>query len=71
MRKEAGFAVSDKVLLDFETTSPTLTAVILDFAASIMQETLSEIQQIQSPLMTKEIKLDECPLTVKTARKQG
>lgn len=68
LRKEAGFAVSDKVLLDFETAVPSLAAVIHEYATDIMRETLSEIRQIQSPLMSKEIQLDEGSLIVKIAR---
>jgi len=68
LRKEAEFAVSDQVLLDFETAVPSLAAVIHEYATDIMRETLSEIRQIQSPLMSKEIQLDEGSLIVKIAR---
>ena len=68
LRKEAGFAVSDKVLLDLETKVPSLAAVISEYAADIMRETLSEMRHIQSPLMSKEIQIDEGFLTVKIAR---
>jgi isoleucyl-tRNA synthetase len=67
LRKEAGFAVSDKVFLDFETAVPSLSAAIHEYTADIMRETLSEIQPIQSPLMTKEIQSGEGALTVKIA----
>lgn len=68
LRKEARFSVSDKVLLDFETANPSLTAVIREYATDIMRETLSEIQPLQSPLMTKEIQLEEGSLIAKIAR---
>lgn len=67
LRKEAGFAVSDRVLLEFETSAPSLVAVINEYAASIMRETLSETQPIQSPLMTREIQLNKSSLIVKIA----
>jgi isoleucyl-tRNA synthetase len=68
LRKEAGFAVSDKVLLDFETIAPSLASAIKEYGADIMRETLSEIRHIQSPLMEKEIQLDEGSLTIKITR---
>ncbi|MDW7655769.1 MAG: isoleucine--tRNA ligase [Bacillota bacterium] len=68
LRKEAGFAVSDKVLLDFETAVPSLTAVIHEYATDIMRETISEIRPVQAPVMTKEIQLGEGALTAKIAR---
>lgn len=67
LRKEAGFAVSDRVLLEFETSAPSLVAVINEYAANIMRETLSEIQPIQSPLMTREIQLNKSSFIVKIA----
>jgi isoleucyl-tRNA synthetase len=68
LRKEAGFAVSDRVLLNFETAAPSLSAAINRYSAGIMHETLSEIQCIRSPLIKKEIKLDEGSLTIKIMR---
>jgi isoleucyl-tRNA synthetase len=68
LRKEAGFAVSDKVLLDFETTVPALSSVVNEYGADIMRETLSEMQPIQSPLMIKKIQLDEGSMTAKIAK---
>jgi isoleucyl-tRNA synthetase len=67
-RKEAGFAVSEKVLLDFETAEPALTAVLHDYASDIMREALAELQPIQVPLMTRDIRLGEGSLRVKIAR---
>ena len=68
LRKEAGFAVSDRVLLDFVTTAPSLVSTIKEYGSDIMRETLSVIQRIQSPLMQKELQLDEGSLTVKIMR---
>ena len=68
LRKEAGFAVSDKVLLDFETAVPALSSVVNEYGADIRRETLSEVRHLQSPLMMKKIQLDEGSLTAKTAR---
>lgn len=65
LRKEAGFAVSDKVLLDFETKAPALAFAIHEYGADIMRETLSEILRIQSPLIEKEVQLDEGSLLLK------
>jgi isoleucyl-tRNA synthetase len=65
LRKEAGFAVSDKVLLDFETEAPALAFAIQEYGADVMRETLSEILRIQSPLLEKEVRLDEGSLIIK------
>ena len=68
LRKEARFAVSDRVLLDFVTTAPSLVSTIKEYGSDIMRETLSVIQRIQSPLMQKELQLNEGSLTVKIMR---
>ena len=64
LRKEAGFAVSDKVTLSFKTGSETIRAVIDDYEKDIAQETLSEIRDIPAPAMCKEINLIDGVLTI-------
>jgi isoleucyl-tRNA synthetase len=59
LRKEAGFAVSDRVTLAFETTSEAIKSVIESYGEDISRETLSEIQNISDPVMQKEIDLDD------------
>ena len=68
LRKEAGFAVSDKVLLDFETEAPSLAYALNEYGIDIMRETLSEIRHIQVPLAEKEIHLDDGRLTIRIAK---
>ena len=62
LRKKAGFAVSDRVVLAFETNSETLRSVIDTYAFDIAQETLSEIlniSEMSAPLMQKEVDFDD------------
>jgi len=61
LRKEAGFAVSDRVTLAFETDSDAIKSVIKTYAEDISRETLSEIWEIRdisAPVMRKEADLD-------------
>jgi hypothetical protein len=53
------------VLLDFETEAPALAFAIQEYGADVMRETLSEILRIQSPLLEKEVRLDEGSLIIK------
>ena len=59
LRKEAGFAVTDRVALRFETESESIRAVLETYANDIAKETLSEIQEdIPAPAMRKDINLE-------------
>ena len=58
LRKEAGFAVSDRVALSFMTESKAIKAVIENYANEISRETLSEIRSIVEPVMQKEVNFD-------------
>jgi len=57
LRKKAGFAVTDRVVLAFETKSEKIRSVIDSYAGDIARETLSEIGEIENPAMKKEIEL--------------
>jgi isoleucyl-tRNA synthetase len=71
LRKEAGFAVSDKVLLDFETEASSLLLAIKKFSDDLMRETLSVIQHIPVPLMEKVIRLENGFLTIKITKQNS
>ena len=58
LRKEAGFAVSDRVAISFMTESKAIKAVIENYANEISRETLSEIRSIVEPVMQKEVNFD-------------
>jgi isoleucyl-tRNA synthetase len=58
LRKEAGFKITDRVALSFQTVSEEIKSTTEKFAKDIERETLSEIQHIESPVMQKEICLD-------------
>ncbi|MCL2378149.1 MAG: isoleucine--tRNA ligase [Defluviitaleaceae bacterium] len=58
LRKEAGFAISDKVNLSFETSSEAVRSVLAVYAHDIERETLSEINDIHKPVMQVRVDLD-------------
>ncbi|MCL2404717.1 MAG: isoleucine--tRNA ligase [Defluviitaleaceae bacterium] len=68
LRKEAGFVISDRVALSFESKSETIQAVLATYAKDIERETLSVIKCISAPapktVMHKEIALDDGVLGV-------
>ena len=59
LRKEAGFAVADRVTLSFETDSGILRSIVEFYEKDIARETLSEIHHIVLPTMRKDLKLDD------------
>jgi len=59
LRKEAGFSVSDRVLLNFVTESKTIKSVLESYKTDIARETLSEIKEINEPVMQKKVTLDK------------
>ena len=65
LRKEAGFAVVDRVTIYFESTSEIIRSVLKAYAKDITRETLSEIQDISTPVMQKEVDLDDGNVTIK------
>lgn len=65
LRKEAGFEVSDRVTIDFETQSEKIKEVLKAYEKNIAQETLSEIKEIAEPRKTKEVSVDGESLTMK------
>ena len=58
LRKEAGFEVSDRVTISFETQSEKIKEVLNTYEKNIAQETLSEIKEITDPRETKEVSVD-------------
>lgn len=64
LRKEAGFAVSDRVMLAFETKSSFIQSVIEAYKLDIARETLSEIRKIKVPIKQREIKLNDEKLVI-------
>ena len=64
LRKEAGFAVTDRVALSFETDSEAIRSVLEDYAGEIARETLSKIQRIAEPIMRKQVDLDDGKVTI-------
>ncbi|MCL1794045.1 MAG: isoleucine--tRNA ligase [Oscillospiraceae bacterium] len=64
LRKEAGFAVTDRVSLSFETSSEKIKTVIEGYASEIAHEALAKICEIPDPAMRKEIDLDDWKTTI-------
>ena len=58
LRKEAGFAVIDRVALSFETASESIKSVVKSYAKDIAHEALSEIRDTPTPVMQKTVDLD-------------
>ena len=65
LRKEAGFEVSDRVTISFETQSEKIKEVLKAYEKSIAQETLSEIKEISEPREMKEVSVDGESLIIK------
>lgn len=58
LRKEAGFAVSDRVKISFKTDSKLIASVIKIYSNDIARETLSEIKNDMSPVKSKEVSIE-------------
>lgn len=58
LRKEAGFAIADRVAFSFDTTSEWIKSVIEAYKQDLEVETLSQIRSIPAAIMRKEIDLD-------------
>ncbi len=65
LRKEAGFALTDTILLELKSDSDEITAAIHQYKVKLMHETLSEIGAIDFPKSEKEIGFPEGSLTIK------
>jgi len=68
LRKEAGFDISDRILLSFETESELLKSVVEEYKNMTSHETLSDIIEIENPIKTKEITADGHALTIKCGK---
>ena len=58
LRKDAGYAVSDRVILSIMTESEIIKSIIAKYRDEIAQEALATIQDIAEPDMNREIHLD-------------
>jgi len=58
LRKKAGFAISDRVKLAFETESEAIKSVLIAYAQDIERETLSDIQDIPAHATHEKVVLD-------------
>lgn len=58
LRKEAGFAVSDRVKISFKTNSKFIESIIQKYFDDIARETLSEIKNDISPIKSKEVNVE-------------
>jgi isoleucyl-tRNA synthetase len=64
LRKEAGFAISDRVTLSFTTDSDTINSVLVKYSRDIERESLSRICEISTPQMQKTIDIDDGVVTI-------
>jgi len=64
LRKKAGFAITDRVTLSFETESETVGAIVKMYADDIARETLSEIRNTADSVISKELDLDEGKIVI-------
>jgi isoleucyl-tRNA synthetase len=64
LRKDAGFAVTDKVTLHLETESETVREVIRDYEKEIMRETLSVLRYVDKPVLSRDFILDSARVVI-------
>ena len=64
LRKEAGFAVSDRVTLYLSSESDLIRSAVETYSADLARETLSEIKPIPSPVMKKRLQMEEGSLEI-------
>ena len=64
LRKEAGFEVSDRVMLAFESNSEVISELIAQKSEEIETETLSKISNFSDPVMSKTVKVDNADLKI-------
>jgi len=64
LRKEAGYAISDKVVLSIETDFEPIQSVLIAYAKDIERETLSKLNDISMPAMQKNVDLDGKIVTI-------
>lgn len=59
LRKEAGFTVSDRVILDFACESVAIKSIIQTYQGDLARETLSEIKPISLPVKQKTLQFED------------
>ncbi|MCL2360398.1 MAG: isoleucine--tRNA ligase [Defluviitaleaceae bacterium] len=59
LRKEAGYAILDRVSLSFETDSELIKSVIAAYAKDIERETLSKIKDVPLQTIEKRVDMDD------------
>ena len=67
LRKEAGFAVSDRIILSFATGTGAIESVIKAYEKDLIRESLAEIRDIPVPVMSKEVYLDDGKILISAA----
>ena len=67
LRKEAGFAVSDRIVLSFATETRAIESVIQAYEKDLARESLAEIRDITVPVMSKEVHLDDGKILIAAA----
>ena len=68
-RKEAGFDVSDKILIGFETDSELIKSIIEEKKQQLTHDLLATLEAPAAPEFTGEIDLDGTKITVSLKRK--
>ena len=68
-RKQAGFDVSDKILLGFTTDSELITSIIEEKKEQLTHDLLATLDAPADPEFTGEIDLDGVKITVALRRK--
>jgi isoleucyl-tRNA synthetase len=58
LRKDAGFAITSKVTLNFAAKSEAIREVITAYEMEIMRETLSEIGDVDMPVLQREVSIN-------------
>jgi len=64
LRKEAGFAVSDRVKLYLTSNSKFILSLIEQYSSEIAKETLSEIKEFDDPIKIKKVSIDDAEIQI-------
>ena len=68
-RKDAGFDVSDKIFIGFETDSDLIKSIIEEKKEQLTHDLLATLTAPESPEFTGEIELDGIKIAVSLKRK--
>jgi isoleucyl-tRNA synthetase len=64
LRKEAGFAVSDWVTLQFTTDHEFLQSVLEQYGEAIQREALANVMEIETPVMIKNVEIENGTVSI-------